>query len=65
MADDDRLYVKTRPGCRIKLHFPPAYCPHLNPIERRWGIIPKHVTHNKSYEPCAPFAEATLDVLRD
>jgi CRP-like cAMP-binding protein len=23
-----------RPGCRIKLHFIPAYCPHLNPIER-------------------------------
>ena len=21
-----------RPGCRIKLHFLPAYCPHLNPI---------------------------------
>src|SRR5882672_3732741 len=23
-----------RPGCRIKLHFIPSYCPHLNPIER-------------------------------
>jgi len=23
-----------RPDCRIKLHFVPAYCPHLNPIER-------------------------------
>src|ERR1700720_4689279 len=21
-----------RPGCRIRLHFVPAYCPHLNPI---------------------------------
>src|SRR5262249_5271728 len=21
-----------RPGCRIKLHFIPIYCPHLNPI---------------------------------
>ena len=21
----------SRPGCRIKLHFLPAYCPHLNP----------------------------------
>jgi hypothetical protein len=23
-----------RPGCRIKLHFLPTYCPHLNPTER-------------------------------
>jgi hypothetical protein len=27
-----------RPGCRIKLHFIPSYCPHLNPIERLWGL---------------------------
>ena len=26
-----------KPGCRIRLHFIPAYCPHLNPIERLWG----------------------------
>jgi hypothetical protein len=26
-----------RPGCRIRLHFIPAYCPHLDPIERLWG----------------------------
>jgi transposase len=28
-----------RPGCRIKLHFIPSYCPHLNPIERLWGLM--------------------------
>ena len=28
-----------RPGCRIRLHFVPAYCPHLNPIERLWGLM--------------------------
>ena len=22
-----------RPGCRIRLHFIPTYCPHLDPIE--------------------------------
>jgi transposase len=27
-----------QPGRRIKLHFIPAYCPHLNPIERLWGV---------------------------
>ena len=26
-----------QPGRRIRLHFVPAYCPHLNPIERLWG----------------------------
>ena len=26
-----------QPGCRIRLHFIPAYCPHLDPIERLWG----------------------------
>jgi transposase len=38
-----------QPGRRIKLHFIPAYCPHLNPIERLWGVMQKHVTHNKCY----------------
>ena len=27
-----------KPGCRIKLRFVPGYCPHLNPIERLWGV---------------------------
>lgn len=53
-----------RPGCRIKLHFLPAYCPHLNPIERLWGLMHKHVTHNKTYPTCANFAEAMLGFLR-
>ncbi|WP_434085993.1 transposase [Methylocystis iwaonis] len=38
-----------QPGRRIKLHFVPAYCPHLNPIERLWGAMHKHLTHNKTY----------------
>jgi transposase len=38
-----------RPGCRIRLHFVPAYCPHLNPIERLWGLMHRHTTHNKCY----------------
>jgi transposase len=54
-----------RPGCRIKLHFIPPYCPHLNPIERLWGVMHKHVTHNKCYATCAQFADATLGFLRE
>ncbi|PZR82935.1 MAG: hypothetical protein DLM68_15230 [Hyphomicrobiales bacterium] len=54
-----------RPGCRIKLHFIPPYCPHLNPIERLWAVMHKNVTHNKCYATCGQFADATLDFLRD
>ena len=54
-----------RPDCRIKLHFIPSYCPHLNPIERLWGLMHRNVTHNKCYATCAHFADATLSFLRD
>jgi DDE superfamily endonuclease len=49
-----------RPGCRIKLHFIPAYCPHLDPIERLWGLMHKHVTHNRCH---ATFADVKAAVL--
>jgi transposase len=39
-----------QPGRRIKLHFIPAYCPHLNPIEQLWGLMHRHTTHNKCYD---------------
>ena len=55
----------SRCDCRIKLHFIPTYCPHLNPIERLWGVMHRNITHNKCYENCAEFAAATLDFLRD
>ena len=51
--------------CRIKLHFIPSYCPHLNPIERLWGLMHRNVTHNKCYATCAQFADATLGFLRE
>lgn len=53
-----------RPGCRIRLHFVPAYCPHLNPIERLWGLMHRNVTHNKSYPSYREFADAMLRFLR-
>ena len=40
-------------------------CPHLNPIERLWGVMHKHVTHNKCYATCTQFADATLGFLRE
>lgn len=53
-----------RPECRIKLHFVPAYCPHLNPIERLWGLMHKHITHNRCHATLADFADAVLTFLR-
>ena len=38
-----------RSGCRVRLHFIPSYCPHLDPIERLWGLMHRHCTHNKCY----------------
>jgi transposase len=53
-----------QPGRRIKLHFIPAYCPHLNPIERLWGLMHRNVTHNKCYSTYREFASAMLTFLR-
>jgi transposase len=54
-----------KPERRIKLHFVPAYCPHLNPIERLWGLMHKHVTHNRCYATLGEFSHAMLRFLRD
>jgi transposase len=54
-----------RPGCRIKLHFIPVYCPHLDPIERLWGLMHKHVTHNRCHATFADFKAAVLSFLRE
>ena len=51
-------------GCRIRLHFVPTYCPHLNSIERLWGQMHKHVTHNRCHPRFADFKEAIMTFLR-
>jgi len=53
-----------RSGCRIRLHFIPAYCPHLNPIERLWGLMHRHTTHNRCYGTFNDFSTAMLTFLR-
>lgn len=55
----------TRPGCRIRLHFIPSYCPHLDPIERLWGLMHRHCTHNKCYAGFKDFTRAVLTFLRE
>ena len=53
-----------RAGCRIKLHFVPAYCPHLNSIDRLWGLMHRHTTHSKCYATFREFITAMLAFLR-
>jgi transposase len=52
------------PNRKVKLHFLPAYAPHLNPIERLWGVMHKWVTHNKHYATFNDFTEAIFGFLR-
>ena len=47
-----------RPDCRVRLHFLPPYAPHLNPIERLWGVMHRHVTHNRFHADFRQFTEA-------
>lgn len=47
-------------GCRIRLHFLPAYAPNLNAIERLWKVMHEHVTHNRYYDNFRAFAEAIM-----
>jgi transposase len=49
---------------RVKLHFLPSYAPHLNPIERLWGVMHKHVTHNRHHANFNDFTEAILNFFR-
>lgn len=63
-CDKVRQWLR-RKSCRIHLIRLPTYAPHLNPIERLWGVMHKHVTHNKFYETQTQFAGAILTFLRE
>jgi len=54
-----------RPECRVRLRFVPAYCPHLNPIERLWGLMHRHTTHNTCHATVKAFSAALLGFLRE
>ena len=49
-----------QPGRPTKLHSIPAYCPHLNPIERLWVVMHKSLTHNRTYPTYREFADAMI-----
>lgn len=53
-----------QPGRRIRLHFIPPYCPHLNPIERLWGLMHRNLTHNRCFGSLREFQKEVLTFLR-
>lgn len=55
----------SRPDCKIRIIWLPSYAPHLNSIERLWGVMHKYVTHNRFYKTYKAFAEAILHFLRE
>ena len=64
-AVEDTPQWLARPGCRIRLHFIPTYCPHLDPIERLWGLMHRHITPNTCHETFRDFSGAILTFLRE
>ena len=50
-------------GQRLTLHFVPTYSPHLNPIERLWGLMHRNVTHNRCYATLSAFRAAATGFL--
>jgi transposase len=53
-----------QPNRRVRLRFIPPYCPHLNPIERLWGVMHKALTHNRCAANLRAFQKEVLTFLR-
>jgi transposase len=49
----------------IQLEFLPAYCPHLNLIERLWKFLKKKVQTNEYYKEYQEFEEAIYNFFRN
>ena len=64
-AGEPKVHGHSQQGGRTKLHFILACCPCLDPIERLWGLIHKHVTHNRRHGTSADFRAAILAFLRE
>jgi DDE superfamily endonuclease len=51
-------------GRKIRPHFLPPYCPHLDPIERLWALMHENVTRNRDYKTFAEFRREVIKFLR-
>ena len=45
----------------IVLHYLPPYSPHLNPMERLWKVMNKHVRNNRYFASARDFRKAIMD----
>ena len=54
-----------RPERCVKLIFLPPYAPHLNAIERLWGLMHEWVTHKKYYETFESFTDAVFEFFEN
>jgi transposase len=52
------------PRRKCVLRFIPPYCPHLDPIERLWGLMHEKITHNRDYKTFRQFRKAIIGFLR-
>jgi len=53
------------PARHVRLHVLPKYAPHLNPIERLWGVMHSYVTHNAHYPDFGRFLDTALRFFRE
>ena len=53
-----------RPECKPALRYLRTYCPHLDPIERLWGLMHQNITHNREFKTFYEFRRAVIDFLR-
>ena len=51
-------------GRKVVLHFLPPYCPHLDPIERLWGLMHENITHNRDFKTFREFKREIITFLR-
>ncbi len=52
-------------GLQDQAHSIPTYSAYLDPIERLWGLMHRHITHNKCHETFRDFRDAILTFLRE
>jgi hypothetical protein len=59
--------INARGGVELAtvLSFDSAGCSEMDPIERLWGLMHKHVTHNRCHATFADFKVAILTFLRE
>ncbi len=54
-----------RVPCNIELLYLPPYSPELNPVERLWQYIKRHVIRNKIYATLRDLENAVCDFIKN